>query len=324
MRLATFKITAGGEITVGSCLNGHYVDLHALSGGQLPGTMIGFLEQGEAAMQTARNAVDNALNDLGGGDPALLKTAEGQRYVWSADEIELQAPVPRPGKILHTSCNFDSHLEELTTWQNPEWQSHDWQSFHFEHPTGFLEAPSSVVGSGAKIVVPHFTRQLDYEIELGIIIGKKAFRVDVENALDHVAGFTIFNDLSARDIQAREHSNKVILLGKSFDGSCPFGPHLVTRDELENPHDLDMVLRVNGDIRQKANTSQMHYKTAELVSWWSNITLEPGDIITSGSPPGVAAGMAVPDWLGPGDVIEATIEGLGTLTTFVVENEHGR
>ncbi len=324
MRLATIKNKQSGEITLGACVIDCYVDLNALTCGQLPGTMIGFLEQGEAAMNTARAAVDKALKDHGHSEPATLFNAEGKRYVWCSDEIELQAPVPRPGKILHTSCNFDSHLEELTTWKNPEWQSHDWQSFHFEHPTGFLEAPSSVVGSGAKVVVPHFTQQLDYEIEIGIVIGKKAFRVDVENAMDHVAGFTIFNDLSARDIQAREHSNKVILLGKSFDGSCPFGPHLVTPDELENPHDLDMILRVNGEVRQDANTSQMHYKTAELVSWWSNTTLEPGDIITSGSPPGVAAGMAVPDWLGPGDVVEATIEGLGTLTTYIVENEYGQ
>ncbi|MAF83219.1 MAG: fumarylacetoacetate hydrolase family protein [Gammaproteobacteria bacterium] len=324
MKLATFKNKAGGDATVGAWVNDCYIDLHALTGGQLPATMLDFLQQGGAAMQTAQNALDKVVNDLGNADPATLMTAEGKRYAWNADEIELCSPVPRPGKILHTSCNFDSHLEELTTWKNPEWQSHDWQSFHFEHPTGFLEAPSSVVGSGAKVVVPHFTQQLDYEIEIGIIIGKKAFRVDVEDALDYVAGFTIFNDLSARDIQAREHSNKVILLGKSFDGSCPFGPHLITQDELENSHDLDMKLRVNGDVRQDANTSQMHYKTAELVSWWSNTTLEPGDIITSGSPPGVAAGMAVPDWLGPGDVVEATIEGLGTLTTYIVENEYGQ
>ncbi len=323
MKLATFEIKAGGDTTVGAFVNDYYIDLHALSGGQLPDTMIGFLEQGDAATQTASKALAEIHGDLGSGDPAVLTTAEGKRYAWGADEIELHSPVPRPGKILHTSCNFDSHLEELTTWKNPEWQSHDWQSFHFEHPTGFLEAPSSVVGSGATVLVPHFTRQLDYEIEIGIIIGKKAFRVDVENAMDYVAGFTIFNDLSARDIQAREHSNKVILLGKSFDGSCPFGPHLITPDELEDPHNLDMKLRVNGDVRQDANTSQMHYKTAELVSWWSNTTLEPGDIITSGSPPGVAAGMAEPKWLGSGDVVEASIEGLGTLTTYIAENEDG-
>jgi 2-keto-4-pentenoate hydratase/2-oxohepta-3-ene-1,7-dioic acid hydratase in catechol pathway len=169
--------------------------------------------------------------------------------------------------------------------------------------------------------VPHFTKQLDYEIEIAIIIGKPAFRVSIADAMDYVAGYTIFNDLSARDIQAREHSNKVILLGKSFNGSCPFGPHLVTPDELGDPHKLAMQLKVNGVVRQDSNTSQMHYKTAELVSWWSNTTLEPGDIITSGSPPGVAAGMAVPEWLKPGDLVEANIEKLGTLTTHIVAGD---
>jgi 2-keto-4-pentenoate hydratase/2-oxohepta-3-ene-1,7-dioic acid hydratase in catechol pathway len=211
----------------------------------------------------------------------------------------------------------------LTTWEDPEWQTHNWADFHFEHPTGFLEAPSSVTASGASVAIPHFTRQLDYEIEIGIIIGKKAFRVSKEDAFDYVAGYTIFNDLSARDIQAREHSNMVILLGKSFDGSCPFGPHLVTTDELSDPHNLDMKLRVNGEVRQDSNTKFMHYKTAELVSWWSNTTLEPGDIITSGSPPGVAAGMKEPAWLKPGDRIDATVAELGTLTTHIIATPPG-
>ncbi|MDP2326339.1 MAG: fumarylacetoacetate hydrolase family protein, partial [Gammaproteobacteria bacterium] len=250
--------------------------------------------------------------------PDKIHNARGERCVYRDGEIGLLAPVPRPGKIMHTSCNFDSHLKELTQWQSPEWQSHNWSDFHFEHPTGFLEAPSSVVASGASVAVPHFTKQLDYEIEIGIIIGKRAFRVPADKAMEYVAGYTVFNDLSARDIQAREHSNMVILLGKSFDGSCPFGPHLVTVDELSDPHNLEMKLRVNGEVRQNANTSQMHYKTAELVAWWSNTTLEPGDIITSGSPPGVAAGMAVPNWLKPGDVVAATVAELGTLTTHIV------
>jgi 2-keto-4-pentenoate hydratase/2-oxohepta-3-ene-1,7-dioic acid hydratase in catechol pathway len=308
MRLASFRINANAIDTFGAFVADRYVDLHALSGGVLPDNMIGFLQMGDAGMLTARDAL-SALEAADAGSKAS---------VYTPDEITLQAPVPRPGKIMHTSCNFDAHLDELTKWQEPEWQSHNWADFHFEHPTGFLEAPSSVVASGAKVMPPHFTQQLDYEVEIAIIIGKEAFRVSVDEALDYVAGFTIFNDLSARDIQAREHSNKVILLGKSFNGSCPFGPHLVTKDELPDPHNLDMKLLVNGDVRQDANTAQMHYKTAELVSWWSNTTLEPGDIITSGSPPGVAAGMAVPDWLEPGDLVEARIENLGTLVTHIV------
>lgn len=310
MRLATFKIDNGAKTTIGAFVNEHYVDLHGLSNGALPDNMIALLEMGDDGLATARDALSQLGDDFA-----------GQPHVYAADDIELCAPVPRPGKIIHTACNFDSHLEELTDWQQPEWQSHNWGDFHFEHPTGFLEAPSSVSASGAKVAVPHFTKQLDFEIEIGIVIGKRAFRVPLSEATDYVAGYMVFNDLSARDIQAREHSNKVILLGKSFDGSCPFGPHLVTTDEISNPHDLDMKLRVNGEVRQDANTGDMHYKTAELVSWWSNTTLEPGDIITSGSPPGVAAGMKSPVWLKPGDRVDATVAELGTLTTHIVAGE---
>ena len=319
MRLASFKTDEGRHRTIGAFVQDCYVDLNALSNGDLPDNMLEFLQLGTPGMDRARAAL--ARLKLEQGALEKLRNAAGRRLAWRESEIELLAPVPRPGKIMHTSCNFDSHLKELTTWKAPEWQSHNWSDFHFVHPTGFLEAPSSVVASGASVAVPHFTQQLDYEIEIGIIIGKRAFRVPIEKAMEYVAGYTIFNDLSARDIQAREHSNMVILLGKSFDGSCPFGPHLVTVDELSNPHNLEMKLRVNGELRQDANTSQMHYKTAELVAWWSNTTLEPGDIITSGSPPGVAAGMAVPNWLKPGDEIAATVAELGTLTTHIVAGD---
>lgn len=304
MKLASFRINSSGVTTVGVVTDGGYLDLYATSGGNLPNSMIEFLRQGDAAISQARNLAQEA-------------PARGNTY--GDDEVELLAPVPKPGKIMHTSCNFDSHLSELTTWNEPEWQSHNWGDFHFEHPTGFLEAPSSVVPTGARVSVPHFTKQLDYEIEVGIIIGKEAFRVSVDEALNYVAGLTIFNDLSARDIQGREHSNKVILLGKSFNGSCPLGPWLVTLDEVGNVDDLRMVLTLNGEERQNSNTSHMHYKIAELVSWWSNTTLEPGDLITTGSPPGVIAGMDDPVYLKPGDRIDCNIEKLGTLTTFIVE-----
>lgn len=307
MHLATFKPGRNAKPVIGVYVDKHYADLHALSGGKLPDSMIAFLQMGDEGMAIAHKVAKQ-----------LKAPLTGKEHVYPEGAVELCAPVPRPGKIMHTSCNFDAHLEELTTWQAPEWQSHNWGDFHFEHPTGFLEAPSSVSAPGAEVAIPHFTRQLDFEIEIAIIIGKTAFRVSVDDAMDYVAGYTIFNDLSARDIQAREHSNKVILLGKSFNGSCPFGPHLVTKDQLSDPHNLDMKLRVNDKVRQDSNTSNMHYKTRELVSWWSNTTLEPGDIITSGSPPGVAAGMKAPEWLKPGDRIDATIAELGTLTTFIV------
>jgi 2-keto-4-pentenoate hydratase/2-oxohepta-3-ene-1,7-dioic acid hydratase in catechol pathway len=305
MKLASLRIKANGNLTVGAMIGEAYLDLNAASSGELPTTMIEFLEQGEAVMERAR-----ALS---------TDVAQGDENLYDEHEVELLAPVPKPGKIMHTSCNFSAHLSELTTWNEPEWQAHNWGDFHFAHPTGFLEAPSSVVPSGAGVKVPHFTKQLDYEIEVGIIIGREAFRVSKEDALDYVAGLTIFNDLSARDIQSREHSNKVILLGKSFDGSCPFGPWLVTMDEVGEPTDLKMVLTLNGEERQNSSTANMVYNVAELVSWWSNTTLQPGDIITTGSPPGVIAGMSDPVYLKPGDRIDARVEKLGTLTTFIVD-----
>ncbi len=302
MKLASFIIKDSGKSTIGSVVDGGYLDLNTLSDGTLPSNMVEFLQEGDTAMQKARDLTASA--DLSAA--------------YQEDQIELLAPVTLPGKFIHTSCNFDSHLAELTTWNDPEWESHNWKDFHFEHPTGFLEAPSSVVPNGASVEIPVFTKQLDYEIEIGIVISKEAYQVSTEDAMDYVAGYTIFNDLSARDIQAREHSNKVILMGKSFKGSCPLGPWLVTPDELSDPHNLEMKLCVNGDVRQDANTSQMHYKTAELVSWWSHMGLYPGDVISSGSPPGVIAGMENPVWLKPGDVIDATVAELGTLTTNII------
>ena len=303
MKLATFSVN-GQASTVGAFVNDAYVDLNALSGGELPRDMIAFLEAGQAAMDKAASLLEDAAG------------VEANSH--AASDVELHAPIIRPGKIVHTSCNFDSHLAELTTWDDSEWQSHNWQDFHFEHPTGFLQAGSSVCAHEAGVEIPKFTKQLDFEIEIGIVIGKEAFNVDIKDAMEYVAGYTIFNDLSARDIQAREHSNKVILMGKSFKDSCPLGPLIVTPDELSDPHNLKMTLTLNGEVRQDSNTSQMHYKTAELVSWWSMMGLNPGDVITSGSPPGVIAGMKDPVWLKPGDKVEANVAQLGVLTTNII------
>ena len=317
MKLATFIIKGNDTPTIGGFVSDTYVDLHALSEGNLPHNMIELFKAGSDARDKARSLLSDAEAALKDADAKSLK-ANGKRYAYAEVEIDLMAPVPMPGKIIHTACNFDAHLDELTTWDDAEWESHNWKDFHFEHPTGLLQAPSSVCAHNAGVPIPKFTKQLDYEIEIGIIIGKEAFEVSKSDAMDYVAGFTIFNDLSARDIQAREHSNKVILMGKSFKNSCPLGPLLITPDELSDPHNLEMKLRVNGEVRQDSNTSAMHYKTAELVSWWSLMGLYPGDVITSGSPPGVIAGMENPVWLKPGDVIEATVAELGTLTTNIV------
>ncbi len=304
MKLASFIIKATGQKTIGIFQDGKFLDIVALSGGDVPADMLTVLHRGEPVLRQ--------IAELAG-------TADGSSHAYSEDEVELQAPV-RPGKIIHTSCNFDAHLEELEGWEADEWQAHGWDKFHFEHPTGFLEAPSCVVGSGVGIEIPRFTKQLDFEIEVGIVIGRTCKNVSVEEAMQYVAGLMIFNDVSARDIQAREHANNVILLGKSFDGSCPFGPYLVTLDEIEDVNNLEMKLYLNGELRQDSSTRNTHYNMAQLVSWWSNMTLEPGDVITTGSPPGVISGMKDPVWMKPGDVIECHVEGLGCLVTPIVES----
>ena len=301
MKLVTFKIKESGKQTIGVFTDAGYVDLHAQSNGALPQDMLTFLERGENAMAAAADVAGNAT------------------HAYKEEEIVQMAPVPRPGKIIHTSCNFDAHLTELTGWQAPEWQDHGWGDFHFEHPTGFLEAPSAVVANGEGVRIPRFTKQLDFEIEVGIVIGKAGLAIDVEDALDHVAGLTIFNDVSARDIQAREHANKVILMGKSFVGACPFGPWLVTKDEIGDLNNLKMTLRRNGEVQQDSGTNETHYNVEQLVSWWSEMGLEPGDIITTGSPPGVISGQENPDWLKPGDVVDCEVEKLGNLVTPIIE-----
>ena len=236
MKLISFEYSDTNATSIGAMINEEVLDLHKASSGDLPADMKEFLSLGNMAMESAHNLIEDSTSNSN-----LLKLSE----------VNLLAPVPRPGKILHTSCNFGDHLNELTTWSAPEWQAHDWGAFHFEHPTGFLQAPSCIVGSGTPVVRPKFTEQLDHEIELGIIIGKTAKNVLVEDALNYVAGYAVFNDMSARDIQAREHENRVILLGKSFDTSCPLGPYLVTTHEIPDPNVMDMELRVNGRCTKK-------------------------------------------------------------------------
>ncbi|MGH8430168.1 MAG: fumarylacetoacetate hydrolase family protein [Solimonas sp.] len=287
--------------------------------GPLPDDMLEFLTVGEAALTSADAALAHARTVLGDRPPATVPATDWGRLAWPREKLRLLPAVPRPGKIIHTSINFRAHREEVARgFKSKDWKEIDWSAFHYRHPTGFLQAPSATVGTDAKIVIPRFTRQLDYELEIAIVIGRRSRNVSKEEALDSVAGFCIFNDISARDMQASEHTNRVILLGKSFDGSCPLGPWLTTRDEIGDPHNLRMQLRLNGELRQDSNTSDMIFGIDELVSWWSQITLEPGDIITSGSPPGVIAGMDDPVWLSAGDRLEATIEGLGTLTNVIV------
>ena len=190
--------------TIGVFDGQNYRDVVALGKGAIPDSMVTVLETG---------ALDRIR--------AVIASADPHACSYPPDAVTLLAPVPRPGKIIHTSCNFRSHLEELTTWQAPEWQEHDWDQFHFEHPTGFLEAPSCVVGSGEPVTLRPSRGNWITRSRSASSSAARRCASAVEDALDYVAGLTIFNDLSARDIQAREHANNVILHGQELRRILP-------------------------------------------------------------------------------------------------------
>lgn len=220
-------------------------------------------------------------------------------------QVRLEAPIARPGKIICVGLNFRKHLVEA---RGPG-------ATPPPKPYGFLKAPSSVIGPDDSIVVPPWTTKLDYEVELAAVIGVGGANIPREQALRHVAGYVILNDVSARDVQAEEHAAGFLTLGKSFPTSSPMGPYLLTADELPDPHVLAMESRVNGEVRQRGHSSDLIHDFTTIIAYWSRMGLEPGDVIASGTPPGVAMGRE-PDtswYLKPGDVVEATIERLGTL-----------
>jgi 2-keto-4-pentenoate hydratase/2-oxohepta-3-ene-1,7-dioic acid hydratase in catechol pathway len=184
-------------------------------------------------------------------------------------------------------------------------------------PIFFTKAPTTVIGPFDDIVYPAATKELDYEIELAVIMGKKGKDIHRSEAFNHVAGYTILNDVSARDLQ-RKHQQW--FRSKSLDTFAPMGPRLVTKDEIEDPHDLDLELKVNGETRQRSNTKNLIFKIPDIIEVLSqDMTLEPGDMIATGTPAGVGLGMSPPKYLKPGDVIQAQIEGLGFIRNEVIE-----
>ncbi|NNN38095.1 fumarylacetoacetate hydrolase [Streptomyces sp. S3(2020)] len=226
-------------------------------------------------------------------------------------DVKLRAPIA-PRKFFHTAGNFREHHDDLVRV--------DWS-----HPVNkgivFFQNVDAVIGPDEPIVYPsHLTRELDYELELAVVIGKPGRFFSADQAAEHIAGYLVFNDITARDIQRREMESGVFSFSKAIETFCPIGPYIVTADEIEDPHDLDMELRVNGDVRQKSNTARMSVSIPQLVAYHSPQTYSAGDLITTGTIAGVAASTDDPfaNYLKPGDVVEAEIEGLGILRNPVV------
>jgi 2-keto-4-pentenoate hydratase/2-oxohepta-3-ene-1,7-dioic acid hydratase in catechol pathway len=216
------------------------------------------------------------------------------------DDVDVTAPIPRPGKIICVGLNYRDHAAETGKPIPTE-------------PVLFAKFANSIVGDGAIVPIPVATSEADWEAELGVVIGGTARAVPVDRALDHVAGYTCVNDLSARDLQ---RSGGQWTRGKAIDGFLPMGPALVTADEVPDPQQLDIACTLNGDVMQQSNTSEMIFGVAELISVISQtMTLEPGDCIVTGTPPGVGMAKSPPRFLRPGDVVTVSIAGLGSLTT---------
>lgn len=227
-------------------------------------------------------------------------------------------PMPRPGKFLAVGRNYMNHVKE----GQKIWAARGKTVAIPTFPAAFVKFHSGIVAHGMPIVLPDGVENVDYELELALVIGRPAYRVPVESALDYVAGYTICNDVGARQIQRLEMEAQIgITLSKNFRSFAPVGPWLVTADEIPDPQNLDIWLTVNGEQRQKANTSDMIFPVAQLVSYWSQIGLEPGDMITTGTPSGVALAMPEPEryYLRHGDVVKASIAGIGELQNPVTQ-----
>jgi len=227
--------------------------------------------------------------------------------------VTLLAPIPKPRKnIFGIGLNYTEHVAESA-------RTLDTSKELPQQPVIFSKPPSAVIGTEANIIHNQsITKQLDYEVELAVVIGKGGKRISKENALDHVYGYTVINDISARDCRRAGQW----IVSKGQDTFAPMGPVLVTKDEITDPHNLNLSLKVNGVEKQNSNTRFMLFNINDLIHDLSTVfTLETGDIIATGTPAGVGAGRDPQEFMWPGDVVEATVEGIGTLKNYIVDSE---
>ena len=221
-------------------------------------------------------------------------------------DVRLEAPVPNPSKYMAIGMNYKKHAEEARRLGVPV---PDW-------PVWFNKQVSCITGPFDPVHMPKVSDKLDYEAELGVVIGKRCRHVSVEDARSVIAGYTVCNDVSVRDWQRR---TETVTLGKSFNTHGPFGPWIVTDDEVADPHDLEMRMLVNGEKRQEINTGDMVYNIYDQIAYLSTVmTLEPGDLIATGTPAGVGVGMVPQSWLKVGDVLRVEIDGVGFIENVVV------
>ena len=287
MRLATIETASGPRAAVLS--GGAYIDVHATDT-SLPASVRQILSGGSGV----RHAVEQAARR-----PDAVK--------YPAEGVTLLPPVPDPPKIVCLGLNYKDHAAESGAPIPKE-------------PIIFSKYATALIGHGAAIVIPPVSQEVDFEAELVIVVGKRGKNVGAHEAGNYVAGYTIGHDVSARDWQLKK-DGKQWMIGKTFDTFAPTGPVLVTADEVPDPHKLAIRLKVNGQVMQDSNTSQMIFNVGAILAYISQVfTLEPGDLIFTGTPPGVGVARKPPVFLKAGDVVDVEIEGLGVLRNPVVQS----
>ncbi|MCC6008940.1 MAG: fumarylacetoacetate hydrolase family protein [Rhodobacteraceae bacterium] len=301
MKLVTYRATALDEARLGILHAGLVVDserLGAAVGEVFPAEMLALIDQGPAALAAL---------------PPPRVTPSGRRPPGVAvpqENVRLLAPIPKPRKnIFGIGLNYVEHVAESA-------RTLDTSANLPEKPVVFSKPPTAVIGTGDPIRHDGaMTRQLDWEVELAVIIGRRATRVSKEDAMGHVFGYSVMNDVSARDNRRAGQW----IFSKGMDSYAPFGPCIVTADAVPDPHDLELWLTRNGEEKQRSNTKFLLFDIPHLISDLSTgITLEPGDIIATGTPSGVGAGRDPQEWMWPGDVIECGVEGIGVLRNPVI------
>lgn len=293
MKLVTFARRGGARIGIVDSDSNSVIDL-ALAAPKLPTDMTAFIEAGDRALTAAAKA---------------LRTRKKEARL-SLSRVRLSAPIPTPRRnVLCVGKNYYDHAKEF---DDSGFNATKGESAIPDLPIIFTKAPSSVIGPGDPIP-GHLdpTKSVDYEVELGVVIGKGGRGITKRNALKHVYGYTIINDVTSRHLQA---DHKQWFLGKSIDGFCPMGPWLVTADEIGNVKKLRVQSKVNGEIRQNARVKDLIFDIPTLIATLSKgMTLQPGDIIATGTPAGVGIGFKPPKFLKKGDVVTLDIDGIGTL-----------
>ncbi|MEW2740358.1 fumarylacetoacetate hydrolase family protein [Providencia sp. PROV130] len=301
MRLITYRSDVTAAARLGAIVNHQVVDLALLAQEQvlyLPDNMLDFIDLGPQGVRVGTEL----LNSYQGQFPAGT--------AWPVQNVKILAPIPRPRKnIFGIGLNYVEHVAESS-------RTLDTSKELPKQPVIFSKPPTTVIGPGDAIEHnAKITQQLDWEVELAVIIGTRAKSVTAKDALNYVFGYSLMIDMSARDCRRAGQW----IYSKGQDTYSPFGPCIVTADEIPDPHSLDLSLKVNGVTKQSSNTRHMLFNVNALIEDISQgITLEPGDIIATGTPEGVGAGRTPQEWVWPGDVIEAYVESIGELRHPVV------